>query len=209
MSNWDEFVNASNYSKYTACTSTRCVFAFSPDGCIFWANLNNPGRINDSPLAADFYARMSRVPRPFHVVSDCGFSAAGAMDGRILKPLRKNQLNKHTKKVRKISLRIHRAIVPLRQAVEWGIASFKASFPRLRLPLPAHIEDRAGLFELCVHLYNYRTRLVDRNQIRTVFNGTWIPRSDFRMQNEFIRRLYFDPERFEGDGVGLGEVPGH
>jgi hypothetical protein len=65
---------------------------------------------------------------------------------------------------------VQRDATSLRQTAEWGMRGFQGSFPRMKDRF--HYEqdgERLLMLLTTVHLYNFRTRYVGLNQIRTVF----------------------------------------
>ena len=59
----------------------------------------------------------------------------------------------------------------LRQCFEWGNNILTEVFRRLRSLLPADNMARALIMWSCIYLYNYRTEIIGRNQIRTYFDN--------------------------------------
>ena len=58
----------------------------------------------------------------------------------------------------------------MRQAAEWGMRSFQASFPRLKDRLPfEHFGQRKVIMTMIILLYNLRTKKIGINQIRNVY----------------------------------------
>jgi hypothetical protein len=58
----------------------------------------------------------------------------------------------------------------MRQTAEWGMRALQASFPRLKDRfIYEENGERLLMLMTVVHLYNFRTRYVGLNEIRTVF----------------------------------------
>ena len=74
-----------------------------------------------------------------------------------------------------IELGKHMSVTSTRQAAERGLRVLQGSFGRLHLPLPSNAALRARILICCLHLSNSRTRVMGINQIRTVFDPTYIP----------------------------------
>lgn len=64
----------------------------------------------------------------------------------------------------------HRKVNALR-ATEWGVchAGVKGPFVRLKSKLPEVVHSRYSVIALCTHTFNFRTRFVDFDQLRTVY----------------------------------------
>ncbi len=56
-----------------------------------------------------------------------------------------------------------------RQSAEWGVRALKGPFARLKTVLTGDAYKRMRLILICVHLFNFRTRFVGLNQIRTTY----------------------------------------
>ena len=56
-----------------------------------------------------------------------------------------------------------------RQSAEWGVNGMKYPFKRLSVPLPADVNSRFRILQICAHLLNFRSRFVGLNQIRSVY----------------------------------------
>lgn len=156
------------------------LFVFNPLSEIVWAHINAPGSWHDSTLAANLYRKLAEVPRGLCIAADCAFSVQGEADFRIIKPLTKSQLQKHsndkTVSVKQLVaiIRKYRTAVSIRQAAEWGMGSFQRVWGRLQLPLQWNKKKRRMLLNLAVRLHNTRARLVGLNQIRTVYAADYM-----------------------------------
>lgn len=58
-----------------------------------------------------------------------------------------------------------------RQSAEWGVRGFRGCYHRVTTVLPSNPYKRYRILSLCVHLSNYRTRKLGRNEIRTVYEN--------------------------------------
>jgi len=66
-------------------------------------------------------------------------------------------------------------VLHIRKAVEWGMHTLQAMWPRLTVPLTTDEEDRALLFETTFLLHNLLQReMVHNNQIKTVFQDAFL-----------------------------------
>lgn len=148
------------------------VFAFDTYGCIIWASLNNPGSYHDSTCSKGLYERLkNQTPEPYNVVADTAFPFAGALAGKILKPLKSGDKMPASQYAFAREVRTSHEVTSERQAAEWGMRSLQGTFPRLYMPSPAsdHVK-RLRMLTVITRLHNVRTRMVGINQIRTVYD---------------------------------------
>lgn len=147
----------------------NAILVFTPDGCIVFAVSNAPGSWHDALCAADLYTLLQhRTPNPFVIATDSAFPASGDLAAKILKPLKDGELAADAVTAAR-QLAVHRLVCSVRQAAEWGNNAVQQQFPRLQNPLPSDSNWRGLLLRVIFRLYNYRTRLLQVNQIRTVF----------------------------------------
>lgn len=69
----------------------------------------------------------------------------------------------------------HRALTSVRQAAEWGMRVLQGGFQRLHTVLPGDPAMREVILVCVFHLLNLRTRAMEINQIRSVFDPSYIP----------------------------------
>lgn len=85
-----------------------------------------------------------------------------------------------------------RALTSARQAAEWGMRVLQGGFPRLHCVLPQNSAVRKLILRNVLHLCNLRTRAMDINQIRSVFDPNYIP-NIFNTKNSSNIRQFYDP----------------
>jgi hypothetical protein len=152
------------------------IFVFTPDGCIAYARYNNAGCSHDANTAGrllDFLVKY--IPSPYRLVADTAFPTNSAVQGRIITPLKSGATLTGTIDEVKNKINFHQNVTSTRQAAEWGMRTFQAMFPRLKLALPACHATRHKWLSILIQLFNLRTRLVGINQIRTVYSRDWQP----------------------------------
>ncbi len=161
------------FSGYTRRCEVTNVILFTLDGCIAYANINNPGAVSDSEMAQGVYRRLANLDDdlPYKIVADSAFSSYG-LDVRVLKPKTQQQPISSLAEGR-----AHARITSLRQGVEWGMRTVQTAFLRLNAGLPLDTNQRQNYIEFCLRLHNLNTResIQSRNQIRTVFSASYIP----------------------------------
>jgi len=152
---------------------------FAPDGCIISADINYPGSRHDAwcskrVLVAVMSPHLTPVPN--FIIADSAFPHTGLHALKVMTtlttPERERMERRHPagSATRKKLDQIARMVTSCRQSVEWGNRSLKAQFGRLK-KLPQDNWQRHTIITCCIRLYNLRTRIVQINQIRTVFNS--------------------------------------
>lgn len=68
-----------------------------------------------------------------------------------------------------VDIILQRIMPSERQSAEWGVMAIKAPFARLKVSVPADSKKCLRLLTICCHLFNFRTRKVGLNQIRTTY----------------------------------------
>ncbi|KAG7441800.1 uncharacterized protein BT62DRAFT_982658 [Guyanagaster necrorhizus] len=75
----------------------------------------------------------------------------------------------------------------------WGNRGIQGSFGCLHVPLPIRYhETRGDLLEVCVHLFNYHTRTIGYNQIRSVYMPIWQEGGQEEIWQSFENILFSD-----------------
>jgi hypothetical protein len=149
--------NAYYNQKYLSNVANLIVSA--PDGTIIYYAINFPGSWHDSAVSKSLYDRLSdpdRTPNPFRIIADQAFRSLG---GKILK----------TKKVNKSAE--EREACSARQAIEWGVRTVRANWPRLTNFLSTNTDKNRKLILLSILLSNFKTRFVGVSQTRTFFES--------------------------------------
>jgi hypothetical protein len=158
------------YTRHTHIACVKCVFIFTPDGTIAYAVVNAPGSWHDSVVAQSgrvYDLILEHVPLPFRVLADSAFAAkhceAKLITTRGAQALtRDNRTDERTEE--------EDCCVKIRQSVEWGMRGFKSAFPRFKAPFSWESKEYRQLALQCAcHLYNLRTRVVGKSQIRSVW----------------------------------------
>lgn len=151
-------------------TGTVC---FGVDGTIVWYRHNCPGSWNDGETSRRFQQKIIRedINLPNHgVLSDSAFPVKDLMFGRIMTPLKDNDLEKAHPDARPALARIGKAITSMRQSAEWGMGAVEKVYRRLLERLPFDQKRRALRLKCIHHLYNYRVRTTGISQIKTYFD---------------------------------------
>eukprot|EP01137_Pigoraptor_chileana_P028915 Opistho-2@13386 len=175
------------YSSYKSICCVNNVFGFSPEGTIWFAEINAPGSWHDSRVAHRFYGFMrSRTPPGFCVLADQGFASGPKVltpNSTSLTPFERLSTEQNAptavssaRKYRHAHKQgeeleaflpppsevdpdlVRKAILSVRQSAEWGMRSVQGPFQRLVVPLPREADRRALIIETVVRLTNFRAR---------------------------------------------------
>jgi hypothetical protein len=152
------------YNMWKAMHSVGNMFVWAPDGTIIHAFYNAVGGLHDSFLANDAYDLIAKTNPQFVVLAD---SAFGRGHVRVVTTYKQSEQTDARK--REVSKQIAR----VRSAAEWGNASLQSAWLRLSRPLPTNHRYRQLLIQACLHLNNFRARVDEVSQIRTVYDPAW------------------------------------
>ena len=142
------------------------IFVFAMDGTICICALNAPGTMHDSTLAdyGGVYFKLQKIYEETggKVVVDSAFKLAS--NPYVIKSSQTLPAGD------RLAILIARDATSLRQSAEWGMRQFQASFPRTKDPIQYELNgERRIILRLIIYLFNFRTRVVGCNQIRSVF----------------------------------------
>ena len=186
------------YCGYDCDTTVNNVFAYGPDGKVFFAAINFPGSWADGTLTARFFHQMKSKMGDYKICVDQGFPRNGDALGTFVGPITKRAARRLHRSVRDYLLRISNVHTSLRQASEWGMRGLQGTFPRVKKRLPSDSETRRLVIEAIVLLHNFCTEFVGYNQIKTVFDPEYA-----RIENlqgyDRIAQYYFRPGDYDSD----------
>jgi hypothetical protein len=172
------------------------IFIYGPDGKVFFCAINYPGSWADSAVTRNFLPFLRAKIGQYKIVVDQGFPRSGDAYGVLVGPLTKKGARKLHASVRAEMIRRSNIYVSLRQASEWGMRALQGSFPRFKSRLPSNSAKREKVIRTIVLVHNFRTHLIGRNQIKTVFDPEY-ERSVAIEGHDKIYQYYFQ----EGDYV--------
>ena len=194
----EHFEQNAFYCGYDCDTMVNNVFAYGPDGKVFFAAVNFPGSWADGALTARFLHAIKKKIGEYKICVDQGFPRSGDAHGTLVGPINKRAARQLHRDVREYLLRISNVHTSLRQASEWGMRGLQGTFPRWKKRLPSDHFQRRLVIECIVLIHNYRTELVGFNQINTVFDSEYV-----RVQNlegyDRIAQYYFRPGEYNSD----------
>jgi hypothetical protein len=124
------------YCGYDCDTMVNRVFAYGPDGKVFFAAINFPGSWADRSLTARFLNQVKRRMLTYKICADQGFPRRGDAYGTFVGPITKRAARRLHRDVRDYLLLISNVHTSLRQASEWGMRGLHGAFPRCKKRLP-------------------------------------------------------------------------
>ena len=192
------------YCGYDCDTMVNNVFAYGPDGKVFFAAINFPGSWADGSLTARFLNQMKRRMLTYKICVDQGFPRSGDAYGTFVGPITKRAARRLHRDVRDYLLLISNVHTSLRQASEWGMRGLQGTFPRCKKRLPSNPALRRLVIESIVLVHNFRTDCVGYSQIQTVFGPEYV-----RVENlqgyDRIAQYYFRPGEYDSEADGGSE----
>jgi len=184
------------YCGYDCDTTVNNVFAYGPDGKVFFAAINFPGSWADGTLTARFFHQMNSKMGDYKICVDQGFPRNGDALGKFVGPITKRAARRLHPIMRNYLLRISNVHTSLRQASEWGMRGLQGTFPRCKKRLPSNSASRRLVIEAIVLLHNFRTEFVGYNQIKTVFDPEYA-RIESLQGYDRIAQYYFRPGEYD------------
>jgi hypothetical protein len=160
------------YNGWLHATLITGVLCFGVDGTLIWGKHNCVGSWNDGDISRELQWMLmddNLLEHNHGIVSDTAFPVGKALVGRIVSPLKENELERADPRARPALLRLSSSITSLRQACEWGMGSVEKAFRQLLLPLPFNQELRMKRLNNIFRLWNYRCRTTHISQIKSVF----------------------------------------
>jgi hypothetical protein len=179
------------------------VFAFGPDGKVFFAAVNFPGSWADGSLMAWFFHQIKRMIGGFKICVDQGFPRGEDASGMFVGPVSKWQARRLHHDVRNYLLRISNVHTLLRQASEWGMRGMQGTFPRCKKRLPGDDEMQCLVLDAIVLVHNFRADYVGYSQIRTVFDQEYERVANLDGYDR-IAHCYFRPGDYDSEVNGSG-----
>jgi hypothetical protein len=117
------------YCGYDSDTMVNNVFAYGPDGKVFFAAVNFPGSWVDRALTAQILASIRSWIGSYKIYVDRGFPCSSNAYGILVGPVTKCAARQLHHDVRDYYLRVSNVHTSLWQASEWGMRGLQGSFP--------------------------------------------------------------------------------
>ena len=186
------------YCGYDCDTMVNNVFAYGPDGKVFFCAINYPGSWTDGSLTARFLPHIKSRIGDYKICVDQGFPRSEEARGILVGPVPERTARRLHRDMRDYLLRLSNVYTSLRQASEWGMRGLQGSFPRFKKRLPSDSFRRRQVIEAIVLIHNYRTELVGLSQIKTVFDPEY-ERIQTLDGYDRIHQYYLRPGDYETD----------
>ena len=148
------------------------VMCFGADGTIVWGRHNFSGSWNDRDMSRIFFDKLldeNISLQDYGVISDTAFPVTGPLQGRIVTPLKENDLDRVAPDLRGYIQSMSNVLTRCRQACEWGMGGPCKVYRQLLLPLPIDKERRQLRLDTIHRLFNYRVRKMHISEIRNHF----------------------------------------
>ncbi|CDF33017.1 unnamed protein product [Chondrus crispus] len=163
------------FKGFTQGVEVTNLFVWNFYGELIHAAINFPGSWHDTKLASAsglYFPKLSDeyTPPGYAVLGDSAFvNNLKATNGKVVRGRKSNETNDIpcSLALAAVDTILQRAMPSERQSAEWGVRAIKGPFARLKVPLPADSKKRYRLLRICCHMFNFRTRHVGRNQIRS------------------------------------------
>jgi hypothetical protein len=162
------------YCGYDCDTMVNNVFAYGPDGKVFFAAINFPVSWADGALMARFLHALKKKIGDCKICINQGLPRSGDAHGTLVGPITKRAARRLHLDVQDYLLKISNAHTLLWQASKWGMCGLQGTFPRWKKRLPGNHEQRQLVIEAIVLVHNYWTEMVGFNQINTVFDPGYV-----------------------------------
>jgi len=151
------------------------LFVWNFYGELIHAAINYHGNWQDGKRAGVSWLEYPKLsdemtPPGFAILGDSAFvNNTSTTKGKVLRARKSNEASSimESAELYAIDIILQRVMPSERQSAEWGVRAIKAPFGRLKTPLPADSSKRLRLLRICCHLFNFRTRTIGLNQIRS------------------------------------------
>jgi hypothetical protein len=120
------------YCGYSCDTMVNNVFAFGPDGKVFFCAINYPGSWADGSLTARFLQHIKKRIGTYKICVDQGFPRRGKAEGILVGPIPEQSARRLHRSMRDQILKLSNIYTSLCQASEWGMRGLQGSFPRCK-----------------------------------------------------------------------------
>jgi hypothetical protein len=144
------------YCGYNSDTMVNNVFAFGPDGKVFFAAVNIPGSWADGSLTARFLPYIKRKIGAYKFCVDQGFPWSGDAHGTFVDPVTKWQAQCLHCDIRNYLLKISNVHTLLQQASKWGMHGLQGTFPCCKSCLPSDSVQCRLVLKAIILVHNFR-----------------------------------------------------
>jgi hypothetical protein len=159
------------YCGYNCDMMANNVFAYSPEGKVFFAAINFPGSWADGSLLVCFLNYVKRKIGAYKICVDQGFPRSGDARGTFVGPVTKRQAKRLHRDIQNYLLKISNVHTSLWQASKWGMRGLQGKFPHCKSCLPSNSVQRCFVLEAVILVHNFHTDYVGYSQIKIVFDS--------------------------------------
>jgi hypothetical protein len=181
------------------------IFAYGPDGKVFFCAINYPSSWADGSVTARFLHHIKQRIGEYKICVDQGFPRSGEASGILVGPIPERSAQRLVSSARDRLLKLSNIHTSLHQASEWGMRGLQGSFPRCKKRLPTDKVLRQKILETIVFVHNFRTEVVGLSQIKTVFDPEY-ERSITLEGYDRIAQYYLQPGDYVTDNEDDGEA---
>ena len=143
------------YCGYDCDTMVNNVFAYGPDGKVFFAAVNFPGSWADGSLTARFVPYMKRKLGEYKICVDQVFPRSGDAHGIFVGPIAKRQAQRLHRDVRNYLLKISNIHTSIRLASKCEMPGLQGMYPRCKKCLPSNSEKWQLVLECIILIHNF------------------------------------------------------
>ena len=130
----------------------------------------------DGTLTTCFFVHIKERIGDYKICVDQGFLRSGNTTGILVGPIPERSARQLHSVVRDNLIHLSNVYTFLCQASEWGMHGLQGTFPRCKKRLPSDKDECHCVFECIILVHNFRTEIVEHNQISMVFapENEWV-----------------------------------
>jgi hypothetical protein len=186
-------------------TIVNNMFAYGPNGKVFFAAINFLGRWADNSLTACFLHHMKAKIGDFKICINQGFPWSGKAY-RMLLGWVMNRASRHLHcDVFNCLLLISNIHMLLQHASEWGMRGLQGTFPHCKKHFPRDLKQQRQVLKAIVIMHNFQTDYIGYNQILTVFDPKYVCMQNLQGYGRITQKqYYFHPGDYDIEVDGSG-----
>ncbi len=184
------------YSGYQCDTMINNVFSYCPDGKVFIAAINFPGRWADGSVSVWLLQSIRKRIGSYTICVDQGFPHSGYSWNILVRPMHEWSVRRWHPGIQDYLLRLSNVYTSLWQASEWGMRGLQGSFSCIKKCLHTHCSQKRLVVESIVLIHNFRSEIVGPNQIKTVLDPEYEGYINLEGYDR-ISQYWLRPEDFE------------
>jgi hypothetical protein len=194
------------YCGYECNTMVNNVFAYGPDGKVFFAAINFLGSWADRSLTARFMHQMKSKIGNYKICIHQEFPQISEAYGTLLVgPITKRAVQCLHCDMRNYLFCNSSPHTSLQQASEWGMRGMQGTFPRCKKRLPSDLALCCLVTKAIVLVHNFGTNYVGYSKIQTEFLPEYVQVKHLQGCSQ-IAQYYVRPGNYnskvDGDGSG-------